>query len=116
MKKTFSFIAAVAVAAMAFVACNNNKAAEENTDTTPIEQIAEEEINEVAEAIDTVATAVVEETKTVAKKAAQTTVKKAEEKAVTTASENIETPAAANSAKTPVTDEQKANRKKRVIK
>ncbi len=113
MKKSINLIAAVAVVSMALVACNNNKPAEETVDTTAIEQTIEENIDEVADAIDTATTAVAEETKAVAKKAATTT-KKAAEKA-TEQTMTVATEKTAEATETPVVKrgEQKAPRGKR---
>ena len=36
MKKVFKMMAIAAIASLAFVACNNNKAAEEEVDSTPV--------------------------------------------------------------------------------
>ena len=86
MKKVFKFMAFAAIASLTFVACNNNnKPAEEVIDTTEIEAIAEDMMDETAEAIDS-ATAVVEEvaetTVQTAKQTAKQTVKKAAKKEV----------------------------------
>lgn len=55
MKKTFKLIAAVAIASLTVVACNNNKPAEEVIDSTTIEQVvAEEVIEEPVQVADTV--------------------------------------------------------------
>ncbi len=55
MKKTFKLAAIAAIASLALVACNNNKAAEEEVDSTAIEQIAEEVAPVADEIADTVA-------------------------------------------------------------
>ncbi len=81
MKKVFKMMAIAAIASLAFVACNNNKAAEEEVDSTAIEMVVEDEmIAEPAEVLDT--TPVVEEQQAApaTKPAAKKAVKKAEQK------------------------------------
>lgn len=82
MKKVFKLAAIAAIASVTLVACNNNnKPAEEEIDTTAIEQIAEDELfADPMDVVDTVV-AVVEQQATAAKK----TVKKAEKKIEKTA-------------------------------
>ena len=59
MKSIFKFAAVVAIASLAFVACKNNQPAEEEIDSTAIEQIVEDEI--ACDAVEVADTVVVEE-------------------------------------------------------
>jgi FKBP-type peptidyl-prolyl cis-trans isomerase len=53
MKKMFKLAAIAAISSLTIVACNNNKPAEEEADTTAIEQVVEDEmIAEPAEAVE----------------------------------------------------------------
>lgn len=96
MKKVFKMAAIAAIASITLVACNNNKAATEDTTAAePIEQIVEDEMMaEPAEVLDT--TPVVKEepaakkaVKPAAKKTDKNTVKTAETTAPST-SQNLE--------------------------
>lgn len=91
MKNVFKMMAIAAIASLAFVACNNNKAAEEEVDSTAIEMVVEDEmIAEPAEVLDT--TPVVEEqqaepVKKAAKKTAQKAAQQLEKAATETATQ-----------------------------
>lgn len=85
MKKSFKLLAVAAIASLTIVACNNNKPAEEEIDSTPIEEIVEDEV--IAEPVavaDTTPATVEEQVTKVAKKA----VKKASNEVITKLEDN----------------------------
>jgi hypothetical protein len=108
MKKVLKMMAIAAIASLAFVACNNNKAAEEEVDSTAIEMVVEDEmIAEPAEVLDT--TPVVKEepaakkaVKPAAKKTDKNTVKAAETTAPST-SQSLESVKKTSETATPQT-------------